>query len=256
MPAFGGSPTLLKPLESRSHELIAWSRAGKIYLELQRNVYALDVTSHELSQLTKFDPAKILDRSFSVSPDEHWIAYTDETDGQIDIFVMQTRGGPPVRVTNDKAEDSNLVWTPDSQRIIYSSNRKGIKQIFLAHADGRMPVQLTVNDSDSEVVDVSLDGAKILYTTAREDSDLWSVKLDQPRESQVTSDIGIELWPDVSPDGRTIAYQATHATTGAKLLNCLLLAKSLTSEAAPTQLAPDGYAPLSCVTSMARAISG
>ncbi len=243
MPAFGGSPTLVKPVEGTSRELIAWSKEGKIYFEMQGNLYALDVASQESSQLTKFDLSKPLDRSFSVSPDEEHFAYTDDQDGQIDVFVMPKRGGPPVRVTNDKGQDSDLVWTPDSQRILYSSNRNGVKQIFLAYSDGRGPVQLTVNDSDSEVLDVSPDGSKILYVTARDESDLWSVKLDQRKESQLTSDIGIELWPDVAPDGKTIAFQTTHATAGAKLFNCLLLAKSLTSDAAPTQLAPDGFAP-------------
>lgn len=243
MPAFGGSPALLKPLESPGRELVAWSREGKIYFQMQSNLFALDVSSQEVSQLTKFDTAKILDRTFSVSPNEERIAYTDDVDGQVDIFVMPKRGGPPLRVTNDKAGDSNPVWMPDNQRILFSSNRNGVEQIFLAYTDGHAPVQLTVNDSGSDVLDVSSDGARILYVTGRDESDLWSVKLDHPKELQVTSDLGIELWLDVAPGGETIAFQATHATTGVKLLNCLLLAKSLAADAAPTQLAPDGFAP-------------
>jgi len=241
MPAFGGSPTLLKSLESASRELIAWSKKGTIYFELQGNLHALDVGSQQVSQLTKFNLSKPFDRSFSISPDEERIAYTDDKDDQVDIFVMPRSGGLPVRVTNDRAVESNLVWTPDSQRILCSSNRNGIRQILLAYLDGRAPVQLTVNDSDSEVLDVSPDGAKILYGTVRDESDLWSVKLDQ-KELQLTSDIGVELWPDVAPDGKTIAYQATHATSGAKLFNCLLMAKSVSSDTPATQLASDGFA--------------
>jgi len=52
------------------------------------------------------------------------------------------------------------------------------------------------------------------------------------------------LWPDISPDGDTVAFQAMRATTGATLFNCLILAKSLRNDAVPTQLAPDGFAPL------------
>jgi len=243
MAAFGGSPALLKPLEIPSRRLIAWSRQGKIYFEMNGNLWALDVASQQYSPLTQFDSNKPLNRNFAVSPDEERIAYTDDADGQIDVWVMPRSGGSPVRVTNDTADDNDLVWTPDGQRLLYSSNRNGIKQIFLATLDGREPVQLTVNDSDSNVLDISPDGTKILYATARDESDLWSVKLDRPKESQLTSDIGIELWPDAAPDGKWVAFQATHATTGAKLLNCLVLAKSLTSDTAPIQLAPDGFAP-------------
>jgi TolB protein len=157
---------------------------------------------------------------------------------------MPTRGGPPVRVTNDKAQDSTPVWTPDGQSILYSSQRNGIGQIYQVRLGGHQPVQLTVNDSHSNVLDISPDGTKILYSTDRDESDLWSVKLDHPKESQLTSGTGIELWPDIAPDGETVAFQATHATTNAKPFNCLILAKSLKSDTAPTQLAPDGFAPL------------
>jgi Tol biopolymer transport system component len=127
--------------------------------------------------------------------------------------------------------------------VLYTSSRNGIKQIFMSYLDGRAPAQLTVNDSDIDLLDVSPDGTKILYATARDESDLWSVRLDPPKELQLTSDIGIELWPDVAPDGETIAFQATRATNGDQPLNGLLLSRSLTSESAPTQLAPDGLAP-------------
>lgn len=243
MPAFGGSPSLIKGLENFSRALVGWSREGRIYFETQGNLYALEVASQQTSQLTQFDNSQLRDRSFSLAPDEKRIAYTDSKDGQSDIWTMPSRGGEPQRITNDKAEDSNPVWTPDGQRVIYSSKRNGIKQICLVRLDGSPPTQLTVNDSNSEVLDVSLDGTKILYVTARDESDLWSVKLDAAKELQVTADTGIELWADIAPDGKSIAFQATHAATGASLLNCLLLAKSLNSDAQPAQLAPDGYAP-------------
>ena len=243
MAAFGGSPTLLKPVETYTRELVAWTREGKIYFVMQGNLYTLNIATQAISPVTKLDSSKPQDRSFAISPNEERVAYTDSSDGQSDIWMMPTRGGSPVRVTNDKAQDSTPVWTPDGQSILYSSKRNGIRQICQVRLDGRQPVQLTVNDSNSNVLDISPDGTKILYSTDRDESDLWSVKLDHPKESQLTSETGIELWPDVAPDGETVAFQATHATN-ATLFNCLILAKSLKSDAAPTQLAPDGFAPL------------
>jgi serine/threonine protein kinase len=243
MAAFGGSPTLLKTLEAFSQELVAWSRDGRICFVMQGSLYALNIATQEISPVAKFDSSKPQDRSFAISPNEEKLVYTDSSNGQSDIWMMPMRGGPPVRVTNDKAQDSNPVWTPDGQSIIYSSKRNGVNQICLVGLDGRQPVQLTVNDSNSSVLDISHDGTKILYSTDRDESDLWSVKLDHAKESQLTSDAGIELWPDVAPDGETVAFQATHATN-ATLFNCLILAKSLKSNASPTQLAPDGFAPL------------
>jgi serine/threonine protein kinase/Tol biopolymer transport system component len=244
MAAFGGSPTLVKTLESFSPELVAWSRDGKIYFVMLGNLYSLNIATQEISPVTKIDSSKLQDRGFAISPNEERLAYTDSSDGQSDIWIVPTRGGPNVRVTNDKAQDSHPVWTPDGQGIIYSSKRNGINQICLVRLDSSQPVQVTVNDSNSNVLDISPDGTKILYSTDRDESDLWSVKLDHMKESQLTSDAGVELWPDVAPDGETVAFQATRATTNANLFNCLIMAKSLKSAAAPTQLASDGFAPL------------
>jgi serine/threonine protein kinase/Tol biopolymer transport system component len=243
MPAFGGSPTLVKSLESAGRELLAWSRSGKIYFQMDQDLYALNVASQVISQITRLDPAKVMERNFSISADEQRIAYRDDKDGQVDLFVSSVAGGSLLRVTNDKANDSNPVWTADGRRIIYSSSRNGVNQIFVASLDGRAPAQLTVNDSGSSVLDISPDGAKILYATARNESDLWSVRLDRPKETQLTSDAGIELWPDLSPDNQSIVYQATRPTNTATLFNCLLLARSVSADAEPTQLAVDGYAP-------------
>jgi serine/threonine protein kinase/Tol biopolymer transport system component len=244
MAAFGGSPALVKTLESFSPELVAWSRDGKICFVMQGNLYSLNIATQEISAMTKFDSSKPQDRGFAISPNEERLAYTDSSDGQSDIWMVPTRGGPPVRITNDKAQDSHPVWTPDGQAIIYSSKRNGINQICLVRLGGSQPAQVTVNDSNSNVLDISPDGTKILYSTDRDESDLWSVKLDRSKESQLTSDAGVELWPDVAPDGETLAFQATRATTNANLFNCLILATSLKSAAAPTQLASDGFAPL------------
>lgn len=243
MPAFGGSATQLKPLEAPSAELVSWSKHGKIYVAIQEKLYALDLGSQQLSLIAKANSPTPMDHSFSVSSDEERIAYTDKVDGQIDVYVMPMRGGPSVRVTNDNAQDSNLVWAPDSKRVLYTSSRNGIKQILVGYLDGRAPTQLTVNDSDIDLLDVSPDGTKILYATARNESDLWGVRLDPPKELQLTSDIGIESWPDVAPDGETIAFQATRATNGDQPFNGLLLSRSQTGDSAPTQLAPDGLAP-------------
>jgi eukaryotic-like serine/threonine-protein kinase len=246
MAAFGGSPTLLKLVETHTRELVGWSRDGKIYFGVRGNLYALDVATQVISPVSKFDNSKSLDRSFALSPNEEQVVYSDSSDGQSDIWIVPTPGGQPVRVTNDKAPDSNPVWTPDGQSIVYSSTRNGLKQICQARLDGSQPVQLTVNDSNSTVLDVSPDGTKILYSTNRDECDLWSVKLDRGNESQLTSESGIELWPDIGPDGETVAFQATHTTAGAgaTLFNCLVLTKSLKSDAAATQLASDGFAPL------------
>jgi len=243
MAAFGGSPTLVKSLEHYAQELIAWTKTGKIYFVRNGNLYSLNLATQDISApITLTSSAG--DRDFAISPNEDRIAFTDLVNGQSDIWVAPLAGGAPVQVTNDSAQDSNPVWTADGKAIVYSSKRNGIKQICLARLDGRQPAQLTVNDSNTNVLDVSSDGAKILYSTDRDESDIWSMKLDRAKETQLTSESGLELWPDAAPDNQTIAYQANRALQGITLFNSLLMAKSLSGGTQDIQLAPDGFAPL------------
>lgn len=241
--AFGGAPTLVKSLEGSSQGLVVWAKSGTIYFVAQGNLYAIDVNTKQTSEVVKLVTSRPVDRNYSVSPDEQSIAYSDIQNGQRDIWVVPRGGGQSGQITNDKEEDSRPVWTPDGKNIVYSSKRNGIKQIFLAYLDGRPPVQLTLNDSNSDVLDISPDGGRVLYATAGEKSDLWSVTLERPRESQLTSDVGVEIWPDVSPNGNTIAFQSAPVSSGVTPFRCLLMTRSLSAEATPTQLAPDGFAP-------------
>ncbi|MFL6215546.1 MAG: protein kinase domain-containing protein [Blastocatellia bacterium] len=245
MPTFGGTPTPLKPLSQRSQGLVAWSKDGKtIYYEFNQNLYALDVASKQSTALTDLASSSYGLREFSLSPDGERIAYVDWQDQQKDIWIMPLRGGPASRLTNDRDEDGAPIWLPDGKRILYSSVRNGVQQICVAYLDGRPPVQITFGDNDHQALDVSADGAKVLYATTRDESDLWSVRLDNGKESQLTADIGVELWPDLSPDNATIAYQASRATSvAANLFNCLILTQPLSLDGPRRQLATDGLDP-------------
>jgi TolB protein len=246
IPTLGGSPKLLKLLESGVPNLKQWSKNGAmIYYEVQQkgaNLYALDVASKEVTQLTNFDVLEGAD--FNLSPDEEWIVYAATKDGQRDLWIMPLRGGSAVQVTNDPASDRNPIWHPDGERIIYSSERDGTLQLCIVYRDGRQPVQMTFGESDSFLLDVSSDGTKVLYNRSKEEGDLWSVNVETGEEFEAASDIGVELWPDVSPDGQAIAFQMCKEPSGGrKLPHSAILTKPRETTGRPVQLAADGFDP-------------
>lgn len=242
-PALGGDSTMLAPLDAQA-DLIHWARDGStIFFKMGPNLYTLNLQSREISKLTGFEEA--FEHDFSVSPDEKRIAYIDKANEQTDIWLSGLRGENPVRLTDDAADDRTPIWHPDGKRIIYNSNRGGIIQICVVFLDGNRQAQLSLSDTDSHVADISRDGTKILYTTAKDDADLWGVSTDGGKELQITSDIGVEFWPDISPDGSAIVYQAVRRlSTGGKLLHCLLMTQGLKREGRISQLAPDAFYPL------------
>jgi Tol biopolymer transport system component len=238
-PTLGGTPKFVGASRVANPKPRYWSKdGGTIYFESAANLFALNVASGQMTQVTNFNsPDPNWPADFSISPQEDRIAYVDRNDRQKDIWVAPISGGPPVRVTNDSADDKNPIWHPDGQRIVYSSLRNDTYQICIAYLDGRKPLQITSGDNDKLVAGVSSAGTKILYSALREESDIWGVRVESGEEFEVTSDMGSELWPDVSPDNKTLAFQSIkESSEGSKLDYSLIMIKPIQEGGAENQL--------------------
>jgi len=69
------------------------------------------------------------------SPDGRKIAFSTNADGNWEVYVMNSDGSSPLRITRDFATDLNPSWSPDGKRIIFSSNRNGKFALFEAAID-------------------------------------------------------------------------------------------------------------------------
>src|SRR5262249_25356640 len=126
-PRMGGTLQFVQTVPGVSAQLRRWSSDGNtIYYEADHNFYAVDLNSHDVTQLTGFDPATSDSRDFAISPQEDKVAYSDSQNGQFDIWTMPLRGGQRRRVTNDSKDDIYPVWDAQGERIIYSSIRNGV----------------------------------------------------------------------------------------------------------------------------------
>lgn len=242
-PALGGSPSLLTPVDGQV-QLIMWSKNGTIYFELNQNLYSFEISVKKMTKLTNFEEVPTIKREISVSPDEKQIVYVDRINGNKDLWIADLNGKNPTQITRDEFEDGKPIWHPDGQRIIYNSNRGGIIQICLAFLSGQEPIQLSFSDSNNNVSDISADGTKILYQSTKDDLDLWSVRVDDGKEFQLSSDFGAEFWQDVAPSNETLVYQAVQRTSiGDKVLNSLIIAQQIGGNKQRTELAADGFSP-------------
>jgi eukaryotic-like serine/threonine-protein kinase len=248
MAYLGGQPTLIKTIADDSIRLRYWSPSGAtIYYEASKQLFALDVKSGQTTQLTTFDTKPVQVNSFNISLDEKLIVYiTSSADDRDHLWVVPTRGGSPKQIVEGATEFRNPVWHPDNQRIIYSASQDGVYQLFAADIEGRRPAQLTFGEVDCFALDVARDGSKVLYGAALEESDIWGVHVADGQEFAVTSDIAAELWPDVAPDGKTLAYQSIRNLSQAnRMFRGALLIKAADGKDAeqPLQLALNGVLP-------------
>jgi Tol biopolymer transport system component/tRNA A-37 threonylcarbamoyl transferase component Bud32 len=241
----GGAPVLCHSLERGSNTLVFWSDDGsRIYYDHNNSLRVLDLKSDTTELVLEFPENRGMSRDFAVFRDEDRVAYVDIKDSRRDIWVYSRHQKQSSRVTDDAAPDSNPLWHPDGKRIVYNSLRDDILQPYVAFLNRRSPVRLVLLDADCVVNDISRDGTRILYSTTKDEADVLSVDRETLDVAQLTSDVGIELWPDFSFDGALVTYQATKAKSiESDRSSFSIFSRMLAGQGRATLLAPDGFSP-------------
>jgi hypothetical protein len=128
------------------------------------------------------------------SPDGSRIAAERLSGGSRDIVVLDRNGNVRVEITGDRACDAYPAWSPDGRFVIFASDRTGIWNLFTA------------------AMDATADGSGVMTDAADVVQPAGGVSAtEHPRLRQVTNLLGGALQPDVSPDGKWIAFSSYHA---------------------------------------------
>lgn len=243
IPAFGGSPKLIAPVEDGGTRLHSWSTKNLIYFNspLKVNLSTLDVSSGRANQITNLQGAIEL----SMSPDEESLAYVVSDGEKYGISVMSLKDGTSTPVFKSTTEVKRVIWHPDNRRVFYGATVDGIIQIFVLGIDGGQPKQITFGDRDSRITNVSADGTRILYGSMKEESDIWGVDLAASNEFTVAADIDAELWANASGSGETVVYQSVKGLgQGDHIYNATIFAREVNSDRPPVQLAQNAFLPV------------
>jgi len=146
---------------------------------------------------------------FKLSPDRRMAAVMNGTD----IWLVDLARAIPTRFAPTFSNEANLVWFNDSRRIAFSSNRSGRAEIYLGSTDatGEPELVATTDAQFKSVWDVTRDGRTLVFGMLGDTTswDLWILPLGEggkPKPYQAGP--GQELWAQISPDGRWLAYQS------------------------------------------------
>jgi uncharacterized protein YjdB len=97
------------------------------------------------------------------SPDRTRIAFASDRFGQYDIFVAESDGRNPVRLTTDPSVESQPSWSPDGRGLLFVSGRSGSRQVWLMNADGSDQRQITTFPGAADDPTMSPDGRAVAF---------------------------------------------------------------------------------------------
>ena len=108
------------------------------------------------------------------SPDGRSIAFSEESEGNIDVYVVATEGGAPRRLTWHPAIDRVQGWWPDSSQILFTSDSASdhfLPRLMSVPVGGGHPQVLAMQKGFHGTM--SPDGRHVAYTPIRDAFMFW-----------------------------------------------------------------------------------
>ncbi len=177
-------------------------------------IYQMDAKGGNLKNLSC---NKAIDYAFSFTPDKRLVFYSNR-DGNDEIYIMDADGKKTTNLTNHPSSDRVPCSSPDGKQIVFLSNREEKNgKIYLMDIDGKNLRRLTSNAYFEDGPSWTPDGKKILFTRELKDLDdtsrnapgngeIFIMDADGKNEAQLTNRPGYDGGPQVSPDGKRIAF--------------------------------------------------
>ena len=151
----------------------------------------------------------------SWSPDGSRIVFTNNSDGNNEIYVVNVDGSGRKNLSRSpSSEDFGPQWSPDGTRIAFVSDRDGNREIYVMNADGSDPRNLTrhpLRDGESGQYGPlwSPDGRTIMFTTNRDRTEeIYAMDADGGNVRRLTRTPGYDTPVSWSPDGGRIAFRS------------------------------------------------
>lgn len=158
-------------------------------------IYTVPVEGGTPKRITPLGPSYL----HGWSPDNRYLVYTAQRDGDYDIYRIPADGsGPEERLTFTPGLDDGSEYSPDGRHIYYNSVRSGTMQLWRMTADGEDHTQLTDDGFNNWFPHVSPDGRWILFLSYLPDV--------PPGDHPFYKPVYLRLMPVGGGPARVVAY--------------------------------------------------
>jgi tricorn protease len=162
------------------------------------------------------------------SPDNKWIAFNSNQDGNYNIYIVPSGGGAIKKITWHATADNVDSWTWDSKQIIFTSGRYNSFSAYTVGIEGNTPVRLfgehywnnahfVVQDKNSGNYYFSVSGESYRSSNRKRykgdnNPDILAYNPSTKFYEQKTTWEGKDLWPTVDMNG--VLYFASDEFNG------------------------------------------
>lgn len=160
----------------------------------QSIIYTLPATGGKPKRITTQGPSYL----HGWSPDNKFLIYTAEREGDYDIYKISAQGGEEIRLTTALGLDDGSEYTPDGKYIYFNSVRSGAMQIWRMKPDGSAQEQITDDEFNNWFPHVSPDGKWIVMLSYTKDV--------APGDHPFYQQVYLRLMPFGGGQPRVIAY--------------------------------------------------
>ena len=158
-----------------------------------------------------------------LSPDgSRLVVQTSDNEGSSDIWVYDLSGENQIRQLTLGGNNTRPIWTPDGQRVTFSSDRDGKQEIYWQPADGSGVAERLAATEEGKALEVgswSPNGKTLALMVSGSGvvggSGVWTLSHDgEATTPEVFADeVGFQIGPTFSPDGRWLAYFSNESVT-------------------------------------------
>ncbi len=149
------------------------------------------------------------------SPDGSQILFSSSMQGNPELYVMDSSGARPRRLTFSTGASTSPAWNPKTgQTVAFVSDRGGIPHLYLMNADGTNTQKLDLPDMGYVIDPAWSPNGQLLAFSWRRPSGNYDIYVMDPATRQIveiTRDQGRNERPSWAPDGRHIVFESTRS---------------------------------------------
>ena len=149
------------------------------------------------------------------SPDGSQLVFSSSMAGNPELYVADTSGGHPKRLTFSNAACLSPAWNPKTgQTIVYVGDRGGVPKLYIMSVDGTDNTELDLPDKGYLIDPAWAPNGQLLAFSWRRPSgnyDIYVMDVATRQIIELTRDAGRNERPSWAPDGRHIVFESTRA---------------------------------------------